>query len=127
MPRTATGRLNNPATLYTVYYQEQILGMDVLLGEEELTIDDYTVVFSDPQPYTLIQIKKDAFTPLAFAGGLITLLGLFLAFYVQTAKVWAVETDPGIWSVSGSSRKGGLLFAEQFQQAVEGGSPHATT
>lgn len=127
MPRTATGRLNNPATLYTVYYQEQILGMNVLLGEEELTIDDYTVVFSDPQPYTLIQIKKDAFTPLAFAGGLITLLGLFLAFYVQTAKVWAVETDPGIWSVSGSSRKGGLFFAEQFQQSVEGGSPHAPT
>lgn len=118
MPRTATGSLNNPATLYTVYYQDQILGMNILMSEEELTIDEYTVTFSDPQMYTLIQIKRDVFTPLAFAGGLITMLGLFCSFYLQTEKLWAVEVSPGSWAVSGCSRKGGILFREKFLWAV---------
>jgi len=69
--------------LYSVYYQGNILGMNILLPEDVLTIDEYTVTFSEPQTYTLIQIKRDSFTPLAFAGGLLVLTGLFLAFYMK--------------------------------------------
>ena len=83
---TASGVVRNPAYLYTVYYQGQILGMNVLVGDEPLTIDDYVVTFTEPQSYTLIQIKKDSFTWLAFVGGIVTLAGLFLAFYRFPAK-----------------------------------------
>lgn len=69
--------------LYSVYYQGSILGMNILLPGEVLTIDEYTVTFSEPQTYTLIQIKRDSFTPLAFAGGLLVLAGLFTAFYLK--------------------------------------------
>lgn len=69
--------------LYSVYYQGNILGMNILLPEDVLTIDEYTVTFSEPQTYTLLQIKRDSFTPLAFAGGLLVLTGLFLAFYMK--------------------------------------------
>ena len=86
-----TDEITNPAYLYTAYYQGQFLGMNALLESEELTIDEYTVTFSDPQPFTLIQIKKDPFAPLAFAGGLVTLLGLVLAFYVKPNP--AAESD----------------------------------
>ena len=130
-PQTRTGQLNNPATLYSVYYQEQLLGMNVLMGEEELTIDEYTVTFSEPQSYTLIQVKRDPFTPLALAGGLIAMIGLILAFYLQSARVWAVRTDQGSWTVSGQSRKGGVLFREQFllcaqEEQKKEGIPHAS-
>ena len=76
------------------------------------------VCFTEAGSYTLIQIKRDRFTPLALLGGLITLLGLFLAFYLQTRKVWAVQTEDGAWTVHGSSPKGGALFAERVKEAA---------
>ncbi len=116
-PSTATGALNNPAYLYQVYYQEKLLGMNVLMPEEELTIDEYTVTFTDPQSYTLIQIKADRFTWLALVGGLLTMLGLILALYVQPARVWAVKSDAG-WTIHGTSRKGGALFRDRLVEAA---------
>lgn len=118
MPSTASDSLNNPAYLYSVYYQDQILGMNVLMPDEVLTIDDYSVTFSDPQPYTLLQVKKDSFTFLALIGGLLTMAGLFLAFYVQPSAVWAVCEEDGTWTLSGRSRKAGPLFREQFNLSV---------
>lgn len=120
-PMTLSGRINNPGYLYAVYYQEQMLGMNVLMGNEPLTIDEYEVRFSEPRSYTLIQIKRDPFTWLALLGGIITTLGLFLAFYLLPKKVWAVREENGNWTVYGSSRKAGMIFAEQFRRAAETG------
>ncbi len=118
-PATLTGRLNNPAYLYSVYYQNQMLGMNVLMPSDVLTIDEYTVRFSEPQNYTLIHIKKDSFSWLAFVGGVIVMVGLLLAFYILPRKVWAVESESGIWTVEGSCRKGSVLFAKEFHEAVK--------
>lgn len=123
-PSTASGALNNPAYLYQAYYQDQLLGMNVLMPDEELTIDEYTVTFSDPQAYTLIQIKSDRFTVLALIGGLLVLLGLVLALYVQPAKLWAVLEADG-WRVCGQCRKGGALFRERFMKASREDAGHA--
>lgn len=119
-PHTRSGQLNNPAYLYTVYYRGEILGMNALMDGEELTIDEYTVTFSEPQNYTLIQIKRDSFAWLALIGGLVLTLGLFLAFYIQPVTLWAVRTENG-WTVSGICKKGGVLFREQFTRAVSQG------
>ena len=118
-PSTASERPDNPAYLYSVYYQGQLLGMNALMAGEELTIDDYTVTFTDPQNYTLIAVKADHFTWLALLGGLTTLLGLLLAFYVQPAKVWAVQEADGRWTVCGQCRKGGAIFRERFEKATD--------
>lgn len=123
-PSTASGALNNPAYLYQVYYQDQVLGMNVLMPGEELTIDEYTVTFSDPQTYTLIQIKVDRFTWLALVGGLVTMLGLALALYLQPARAWAVPAENG-WTLRAQCRKGGALFRERFQKAVQADTAHA--
>ena len=120
-PMTASSSLNNPAYLYSVYYRGQILGMNALLESEELTIDDYTVTFDNPRNYTLIQIKRDRFTLLALAGGLVVMLGLILAFYLQEARMWAVRGEDGTWTVYGACRKGGVLFGERF---LEEGKKH---
>ena len=117
MPTSISDEPDNPGYLYTVYYMGEILGMNVLTGDDKLTIDEYTVTFSDPQRYTLVQVKKDSFAWLAFLGGMITMVGLLLAFYLQQSSVWAVKEADG-YTVYGYSPKGGVLFKEMMEEAV---------
>ena len=119
MPYSGSGELKNPGYLYAVYYKEKNIGMNVLPGDEEITIDEYTVRFSEPQPFTLIQIKEDHFTFLALLGGIAVLLGLLFAFYLQPVKLWAVREEDGRYTVSALSGKGGALFYEQFLKAAK--------
>ena len=46
------------------------------------------------------------------------MLGLLLALYVQPAEMWARKKD-GLWLVTGSSRKGGVLFDRAFREKFE--------
>ena len=119
-PSTASADMNNPAWLYSVYYQGRLLGMNALMDGEELTVDEYTFTFTDTQNFTLIQIKEDHFAWLALLGGIATMLGLLLAFYVQPARVWAVQETDGSWTLHGACRKGGTIFREKFAQAAGG-------
>ena len=82
-PATKSGVMRNPGYLYTVYYGETVLGMNVLLSGEKIQIDDYEVFLEDPGYYTILQVKKDSFVWLVFLGGIILLAGLFLSFYVK--------------------------------------------
>ena len=109
-----------PGYAYLIYVGDTFYTMNVQ-GEGERIPDftPYEVSFSEPQSYTLLQIKRDRFTPLAFAGGIITLLGLLLAFYLQTRKLWAVREPDGAWTVYASSPKGGALFAERVKEAAD--------
>ncbi|MBR2258580.1 MAG: cytochrome c biogenesis protein ResB [Blautia sp.] len=115
-PMTASPRMDNPAYLYRLYYQERVLGMNVLTGDEVITVEDYTFRFSDPQQYTLIQIKRDPFTWLAGLGGLIILLALLLAFYVRMEELWAVPDSDGSWKIYARSRKGGAEYLERVKE-----------
>lgn len=115
-PATASSDLNNLGYLYTLYYQGEVLGMNVLLGNQPITIDDLSIVFLDPQQYTLIQLKRDPFTGIALIGAVLILVALFLSFYLRTEELWAVEQPDGSWQVAGYSRKGGILFHERIQQ-----------
>ena len=118
MPLSASEEIRNPAYLYQVYYQGQLLGMNILTQGEELTIDEYTVLFENPRNYTLLAVKRDSFTWLVLLGGLITLVGLVLAFWLQPRAVWAEREGNG-WHVYGRCRKGGALFREEFMKAAE--------
>ena len=117
MPQTESEEIRNPAYLYQVYYQGQLLGMNVLKQGEELTIDEYTVLFENPRNYTLLAVKRDSFTWLVLLGGLITLAGLVLAFWLQPRAVWAVREETG-WHVYGRCQKGGALFRDEFMKAA---------
>ena len=117
MPQSASEEVRNPAWLYQVYYQGQILGMNVLKAGEELTIDEYTVLFENPRNYTLLAVKRDSFTWLVLLGGLITLAGLVLAFWLQPKAVCAIREGEG-WRVRGQCRKGGALFRDEFLKAA---------
>ena len=118
-PSTKSMLPKNPAYLYQVYYQKQLLGMNVLEGCEELTIDEYTVVFENPRNYTLLAVKRDRFIWLVLVGGMVTLLGLVLAFYLRPAAVCAVKDEDGNWRVYAQSRKDGVLYREMFEKAAK--------
>ena len=115
---TKSSELNNPYYLYIAYYNDRVIGMNALGASEFITIDDLTVWFTDPQTYTLIQITTEPLAKLALAGGIVIMLGLLLAFYVQPAEMWAREKD-GLWLVTGSSRKGGVLFDRALKEKLE--------
>ena len=117
-PKTVSGRLNRPAYLYSVYYLGELLGMNALTQGETITIDDYEVSFSEPQNYTLIQIKRDAFTSVAFAGGVVTMIGLLLAFYILPQSVWAMPAENGTWTVYAESKKRRAMLRDELERAV---------
>lgn len=91
-------------------------------GEAAIRTSVYEVRFSDPRDYTLLQLKQDNYTWLALLGGLITMLGLILAFYLQPRQLWAVENEDGSWTLHGYSRKGGALFADQVRNQLSAGN-----
>jgi len=100
-PATASGQLNNPAYLYLVTYQGNVLGMNAITdgdqADDPLVIDEYTVLFDQPQSYTLLAVHRDDYTPLALFGGILVMLGLLMAFYLRTPNaVRETETKPDI-------------------------------
>ena len=118
-PMTLSGRMNNPAYLYSITYQGAMVGMNYWQETDgPITVNDYSIAFSEPQSYTLLQLKTDRFQGLALLGGLVTLLGLVLAFYLLPERAWAVQAADGTWTVYGQSRKGGALFRERFDRAA---------
>ena len=119
-PMTLSGRMNNPAYLYSITYRDSMVGMNYWQeAEDPITVNDYSITFSEPQSYTLLQVKVDRFQGLALLGGLMTMLGLILAFYLLPARAWAVQGEDGTWTVCGQSRKGGALFREEFDRAAK--------
>ena len=120
-PMTLSGRMNDPAYLYSITYQDRMVGMNYWQPvEDPIRVNNYTITFSEPQSYTLLQIKTDRFQGLALLGGLVTMLGLILAFYLLPERAWAVQEEDGTWTVYGQSRKGGALFREAFKRAATG-------
>ena len=114
MPMTASSALKNPGYLYTIYYHDQVVGMNVLTGGDMITVEDYGIIFKNPQPYTLIQVKRDPFTWLAALGGLLVMIALILAFYLTPEEVWAVRQSDGRWALAGKSKKSGAYFLEEL-------------
>ena len=71
---TLSGKMNNPAYLYSITYRDSMVGMNYWLpAEEPITVNDYSITFLEPQSYTLLQVKVDRFQGLALLGGLMTM------------------------------------------------------
>ena len=99
-----------------LYFDEQLLGMNVLMGNERITVDDYSILFHDPQPYTLIQIKRDPYQWVVGIGALLIMAALLLAFYLPPAEIWAVQQANGLWDVAGRSLKANRLYQDTLER-----------
>ena len=80
---------NNPRMLYSVFYQEKMLTMNLTEPGKPIQVERYTFTMRDPVPYTLIVARRDPTALLAGAAAMILLLGIVLAFYVRPQEVWS--------------------------------------
>lgn len=107
-PRTISPNLNNPAALFSLYYQGKLVDMNVAGMGYDIKVADYRFVLSQPQPYSLIQVVSDPAIPIVALGGVLMLLGLFLAFYLRPEEAWL-----GQGQARGYTAKGAALMADK--------------
>ncbi len=117
-PRTLSPRLNNPAALFSLYYQGKPVDMNVAGMGYDIKVADYRFVLSRPHPYTLIQVVGDPAAPLAAAGGALMLLGLMLAFYLRPEELW-MRLDGDKAAVYGRSIRGASMFRDRAETTMK--------
>ena len=88
---SATPLLRDPRSLFTVYYNGEIKGMDYAAMNVPVRVNEYAFVFRDPTEYTLIVIRRDPTEILVGIAAAIMLAGIFLAFYWRPVYAAAGE------------------------------------
>jgi len=74
---TKTMRPDNPRIIFSVYEDEQLIGVGAAQFDEKVKIDENVyVVFPGVEPYTILKVKSDPGLPLAFFGGVIFITGV---------------------------------------------------
>ena len=104
-------------SFFDVFYQGYLQEEYPFLGDGTAEIGGYKVTFR-PRAFTLLAGRQDRFMPLALFGGILTMLGLILAFYLQPKALWAIREESGQWIIRGRCRKGTVLWREQVEEAA---------
>ena len=95
------------------------------LGDGTIDVGGDQVTFS-PRAFTLLVARQDRFAPLALIGGVITMIGLLMAFCLQPKTLWTIRGENGKWILRGRCRKGQALMAEAIEEAVKTAGTHRT-
>lgn len=80
---SVTPRLNNPHFLYSLYYDGNMIAMDLAEPGVPVAVHNYAFTLYDPVEYTLIVAKSDPTAWLVGVSSAVLLAGLFLSFYVR--------------------------------------------
>jgi len=80
---TKTPLLSNPRSLYSIYYQNQVMAMNFAEMGKKITVDAYDFVLRDPVEYTLIVINNDPTALFVGIASAFILVGLFMSFYLK--------------------------------------------
>ena len=83
-----TPLLENPRSLYSVFYQDRMLTMNVAEMNKPVQVERYAFTLYDPVQYTLIVARRDPTAWLVGLAALVLLAGLLLAFYVRPQEIW---------------------------------------
>ncbi|MDO5047888.1 MAG: cytochrome c biogenesis protein ResB [Anaerococcus sp.] len=92
-PTTKSPFLNHPVALYALFYDGVRVDMGLNHLGDPIEYENYTFVLKDPKMFTLLQVASDPARGLALLGGLILLIGLFLAFYINPKTLILVKED----------------------------------
>jgi len=80
---TKTPLLNNPRSLYSIYYKNEMAGMNFAQMGQMIEAEPYGFVMRDPVEYTLIVINRDPTAIFVGIAALFILVGVFMAFYLK--------------------------------------------
>jgi len=77
---TKTMRPDNPRIIFSVYEDQQLIGVGAAKIDERVKIDENVyVVFAGIEPYTILKVKSDPGLPLSFWGGGMFMIGVTMA------------------------------------------------
>ena len=119
---TATPLLNNPHSLYSLYYQNRMMTMDLTEMGTPIQVSDYAFTLYDPVQYTLIVVRSDPTAWLVGLAAIVMLLGILLAFYCRPQEVW---TD-GETLYARAQKAPGLLRTELTAAIQSSGAKNQT-
>jgi cytochrome c biogenesis protein len=91
-PKTISPYFNNPYMLYAVFYEGYMADMNIIPCGSTINYKEFSFIVDSPQEFTLINIRKDLFTPFAFLGALILIAGIMITFYFSPVTLYAVKT-----------------------------------
>ncbi|MDR9755428.1 MAG: cytochrome c biogenesis protein ResB [Thermoanaerobacterales bacterium] len=89
---TKTLRPDNPRIIFSVYENEQLLGVGAAQFDERVKIDENVyVVFAGVEPYTILKAKSDPGLPLALFGGGMFVIGVTIALLAAPSQGKKIE------------------------------------
>lgn len=80
-------QLNNPVVLYTLFYNGEIVKMDVIPSGEMIQWNDYRISIEDPQRYTYLDVNKMKGKVGAVIGSIVFIIGLIFVLYFKPKKM----------------------------------------
>ncbi|MDF2533493.1 MAG: hypothetical protein K0Q65_3074 [Clostridia bacterium] len=83
---------NNPALLYSIFYRNELVKMDIVKPGEYIQWNDYSFTIDNFRRYTYLKVNKMRGQLGAAIGGLLIILGLALTFYVKPREL-AIKQD----------------------------------
>ena len=117
-PMTLTPYLKNPTSVFALYYNQDLIDMNIVEMEKAIEVDDYVFVLHHPQQYTLIQILYDPTMSFVLVGAILMLVSLYLCFYMTTSELWIVEED-GKTVVYAYARRGSVLLEQTIKGKIK--------
>lgn len=84
---TRTMRPDNPRIIFSVYENEELLGVGAARPEETITVDEGSdLTFAGVEPFTVLQVKSDPGLPVAAGGGILFMMGVSMSVLLTPAK-----------------------------------------
>lgn len=110
---TATPLLNNPHSLYSVFYNGKKLSMGLTEMGQPVQLDKISFTLHDPVQYTLLVIKTDPTAALVGIASLLMVVGILLAFYCRPYELWS--DGKTLW---GKSQKAPELLKDSITERL---------
>ncbi|WP_297281693.1 cytochrome c biogenesis protein ResB [uncultured Anaerococcus sp.] len=119
-PRTKSPFLNHPVMLYALFYDGERVDMGLVHMGDQIEYEEYAFLVQNPQMFTLLQVTKDPATKFALAGGILLMIGLFLAFYINPKEIILVDTDkPEIKKIFIKQNKKDKIFENKVNELIK--------
>ncbi len=93
---TRSAEPNNPAVLFTLYYREEAVKMDVMALGDTMKWNNYEITLSNPRRYTYLDVNRMKGQFGAIIGTVFILTGLLSVFYLKPDLIVLWKTDHGI-------------------------------
>ena len=117
-PKTKSPFLKHPVALYALFYDGERVDMGLNHLGDPIEWEEYTFLLENPRMFTLLQVANDPGTSFALVGGIILLIGLFSASYMNPKEMIIVEEE-GLKRLFVKQAKNDKIFERKIEKTLE--------